>query len=81
MEIKDLNAGRTFQTFYLNNTGSRWVNLDSFGNKELITLTTESGKLITRTAQFFETFGNFVRIQITYKGVRRMVFADTILED
>lgn len=78
---KDMSEGREFKTYYLNNSGSRWVNLDSFGNKELITLTTESGKLITRTAQFFESFGNFVRIQITYKGIRRYVFSDTILED
>lgn len=78
---KDMSEGREFKTYYLNNHGSRWVRLDSFGNKELITLQTESGKLITRTAQFFESFGNFVRIQITYKGIRRYVFTDTILED
>jgi hypothetical protein len=79
--IKDVNEGRSFTTYYLNNTGSRWVNMDSFGNKQLITLFTTSGKPITRTIQFFESFGNFGRMQITYKGKRMFVFADTILED
>jgi hypothetical protein len=70
-----------YNTFYLNNTGSRWVNIDRFGNKDKITLETKSGKLITRTCQFYEQFGNFATIQITYKGKRMMVFADTVLED
>ena len=71
----------TYTTYYLNNTGSRWVNLDKFGNKDKITLKTETGKLITRTCQFHEQFGNFVRTQITYKGQRMFVFSDTTLED
>ena len=70
-----------YNTYYLNNTGSRWVLLDRFGNKDKITLTTQSGKLVTRTCQFYEQFGNYATIQITYKGKRRMVFADTVLED
>ena len=71
----------SFKTYHLNNSGSRWVNMDKDGNKEKITLTTNSGKLITRTAQFYEQFGNFARIMITYKGKRRFVLVDTILED
>lgn len=71
----------SFQTYYLNNSGSRWVVMDKDGNKEKVTLKTESGKLITRTAQFYENFGKFVRVMITYKGERMFVFTDTILED
>lgn len=80
---KDMSDGRGFKTYYLNNTGSRWVNMDDFGNKQLVTLETKSGKLITRTVQFYEAFGLFVRpmMQITYKGKRMKVFADTVLED
>jgi major membrane immunogen (membrane-anchored lipoprotein) len=70
-----------YATYYLNNRGSRWVNLDKNGNKDKITLKTKSGKLITRTAQFHESFGNFATTMITYKGKRMMVFADTKLED
>lgn len=81
MEIKDMNEGRSFKTFYLNNRGDRWIDVDEFGNKKLITLFTKSNKPITRTIQFYESFGNFARMQITYKGKRMFVFADTILED
>jgi hypothetical protein len=70
-----------YNTFYLNNTGSRWVRMDRFGNKDKITLETKSGKLVTRTCQFYKSFGNFATIQITYKGKRMMVFPDTVLED
>jgi hypothetical protein len=70
-----------YNTFYLNNTGSRWVNIDRFGNKDKIILETKSGRLITRTCQFYEQFGNFATVQITYKGKRMMVFPDTVLED
>lgn len=69
------------KTYYLNNTGSRWVNLDNFGNKDKITLETVTGKLVTRTCQFWEQWGNFAKCQITYKGKRRMVFTNTVLED
>jgi hypothetical protein len=68
-------------TYYLNNQGTRWVRMDKFGNKDKITLTTRAGQLVTRTVQFYEQWGNFVRIQITYKGTRMFVQHDTILED
>ena len=42
---------------------------------------TVTGKLVTRTCQFWEQFGNFATCQITYKGKRMMVFPDTKLED
>jgi hypothetical protein len=67
-------------TYYLNNSGSRWVNLTN-GKKEKITLKTESGKEITRTAIFFESFGNFASVCISYKGKKINVLTDTILKD
>ena len=81
MEIKNLNDGRNFKQYYLNDSGSRWVNMDETGTKDFVTLKTKSGKLVTRTVQFHEQFGNFSRMRITYKGKRMFVFADTILED
>jgi hypothetical protein len=67
-------------TYYLNNSGSRWVNLTN-GKKDKITLKTESGKEITRTAIFFESFGNFASVCISYKGKKINVLTDTILKD
>jgi hypothetical protein len=67
-------------TYYLNNSGSRWVNLTN-GKKDKITLKTESGKEITRTAIFYESFGNFASACISYKGKKINVLTDTILKD
>lgn len=69
-----------YTTHYINNTGTRWVKMDKFGNKDKITLTNAKGELVTRTVQFYEQWGDSVRIQITYKGTRMFVFPDTILE-
>jgi hypothetical protein len=66
--------------FYLNNHGSKWVVLTN-GKKEKITLQTKSGKSITRTALWYESFGNFAVVAISYKGKTIKVFADTLLED
>jgi hypothetical protein len=67
-------------TFYLNNHGSRWVCYED-GKKTTVTLETKSGKLITRTAIYYESFGNFATALISYKGKKISVFNDTILED
>lgn len=67
-------------TFYLNNHGSRWVHLDN-GKKSTITLETKSGKSITRTVIYYESFGNWATALISYKGKKISVFSDTILED
>ncbi len=64
-------------TFYLNNNGSKWVVLP----KEKLTFETKSGKTIQRTPIFFESFGNFATVKISYKGKRISVFPDAILED
>jgi S-adenosylmethionine hydrolase len=67
-------------TYYLNNYGSRWVNLEN-GKKTTITLETKSGNKITRTVIYYEAFGNWATALISYKGKKISVFSDTILED
>lgn len=67
-------------TFYCNNSGSRWVHLIN-GKRDTVTLKTKSGKEIVRTANFYESFGNFATVNIFYKGKRINVFPDTLLED
>lgn len=64
-------------TYYLNNTGSRWITLP----KEPMRFETKSGKTVTRTPIYFESFGNFAVVCISYKGKRLKVFADQKLED
>jgi hypothetical protein len=66
--------------YYLNNSGSRWVSYTN-GNKDSITMQTKSGKDITRTVSFWESFGNFALAHISYKGKKIRVFADELLED
>lgn len=68
-------------TYYLNNNGSRWVTYDKTGNKQKIQLETVSGKLVTRTVIFWESFGNYATACISYKGKKINVFTSTILED
>jgi hypothetical protein len=53
-------------TFYLNNTGHRWVNLTN-GKKDQI-FAYINGELIKRTAIYYESFGNFACACISYKG-------------
>lgn len=67
-------------TYYLNNTGSRWVEFKN-GRKPTITLETKNGYRVTRTVQFYEQWGNFALAYISYKGKRISVFSDTVLED
>lgn len=67
-------------TFYLNNSGTRWVNFTN-GVKDRINLTTESGKQITRTVLYYFSFGNFCGALISYKGKKVKVLSDSILND
>lgn len=67
-------------TYYLNNTGSRWITLIQ-GKKETINLTTKSGKSIVRTVILWESYGNSALAHINYKGKKIRVFADEVLED
>lgn len=67
--------------FYLNNTGSRWVILDETGRREQRTFETKSGAKVVRRVNFYEAFGNFATCNITYKGKKINVFADSELDD
>ncbi len=67
-------------TFYLNNSGTKWVAFED-GKKTTVTLETKSGKLVTRTVIYYEAFGNWATALISYKGKKISVFNDTILED
>lgn len=67
-------------TYYLNNTGHRWVVFED-GKKPRHTFTTSKGEQVTRTAIFYESFGNFATVCINWKGKRIKVFLDTILPD
>lgn len=67
-------------TYYLNNSGHRWV-VYTDGKKEKISLKTESGKTVERTVIFYESFGNFAVCCISYKGKKIKVFPDTVLPD
>ena len=60
---------------------TRWCYLDQFGRKDHITLKTESGKLITRTAQYYQIVAGEIKIYITYKGDGLLVTEDYILDD
>jgi len=59
----------------------RWCYLDQYGRKDHVTLKTESGKLITRTAQYYQIVNDEVKIYITYKGVGILVTEDYVLDD
>jgi len=77
----------TYKQVFVDKKAKRWVNVDEFGNKDTITLKTESGKPITRTAQYWQMF--FIptlresrpKCKISYKGMYRFVNESTILED
>lgn len=67
-------------TYYLNNSGSRWVVYNN-GKKPVHTFKTESGKDVQRTAIFYESFGNFGSVCISWKGKKIMVLLDSTLKD
>ena len=67
-------------TFYLSNSGHKWVNLTN-GKKDKITLYTKTGQPVVRTVIYYESFGNFATCRISYKGKKISVFPDTLLED
>ena len=59
----------------------RWFYVDIYARKNYFTLKTMSGKIITRTAQYYQQVGHDVRICITYKGKTRLVSKNEVLED
>ena len=60
---------------------TRWCYLDQYGRKDHVTLTTETGKLITRTAQYYQIVNDEIKIYITYKGDGILVTEDYVLDD
>ncbi len=73
---------KTLKTYYLNNTGHRWVNIESeSGRREMRNFKTTSGKTVQRRVIFYEAFGNFAVACISYKGKRIKVLLDQVLED
>ena len=67
-------------TYYLNNSGHRWVCFKN-GKKPKHTFKTASGASVERTAIYYESFGNFAVVCISWKGKKVKVFADQILQD
>jgi CYTH domain-containing protein len=81
-----------YRTYYLNDSRTRWIRVDKFGNKDKVTLKTKSGKLVTRTCQYYvrqlgaahiagDTPSLVDKIKITYCGNTMFVTASTVLED
>jgi hypothetical protein len=66
-------------TYYLNNQGSRWVIYEN-GKKPIHEFMSNNGETVKRTAIFYESFGNFATVQISWKGKKISVFLDTILK-
>ncbi len=74
-----MNSGTRTGMYYLNNRGDRWVVYEN-GQKPRHTFLTKTGRYVTRTAIFYESFGNFATIRINYRGQKLDVFPDTVLE-
>jgi len=63
-------------TFYLNNSGSRWIILEN-GCKPKVKVLFPDDHIEERTVLFFESFGNFAVIWISLKGKKQSFFQDT----
>jgi hypothetical protein len=70
-----------YRTYFLNDNKTRWINVDNVGKKDTITLKTESGRLETRTCQYWSNFTSGIKAKITYKRKVYFVTEDTVLED
>lgn len=66
-------------TYYLNTYGSRWVNYTN-GKKDVLNFKVEDGTTVQRTAIFYESFGNFAVVCISWQGKKIKVFADDVLK-
>jgi len=62
-------------TFYLNNNGSRWVNLTN-GEKDKFLLITPEGDKRIRTVEFYSQFGNHGYINFKFRGERLSRFPE-----
>ena len=58
-------------TFYLNNSGSRWVHYDENGKKEKVKVLFPNGRIEERTILYYESFGNFGSVCVSIKGVKK----------
>jgi hypothetical protein len=65
-------------TYYLNNSGSRWVVYEN-GNKPRHKFTTTTGETVERTAIEYRSFGNLGSVVISYKGKKINVLIDQLL--
>ena len=62
---------RSYQSFYLNNSGSRWITCDQNGSKvKANVFFPEQGGIRQYAISFFEAIGNFVVAYIRIKGQR-----------
>jgi hypothetical protein len=68
-----------FQTFYLNNSGSKWVQVNRLGKKPKVKVLFPDGTIKERTCLFYESFGNFALTCIYYKGKVHKFFQDSCL--
>lgn len=70
-----------YHTIYLNQNGSRWMNVDDEGKrKKLNILFPETGKIRAYSVEYWEAIGNFSVPVTKIRGKREclMEFADTI---
>ena len=66
-------------TYYLNNSGSRWVILED-GKRIKQTFQVEDGTTVERVVNHFSSWGNFATCNISWQGKKIDVFADTMLK-
>ncbi len=56
---------------YLNNSGSRWVEVNAQGKRDMeFVLVLPDGTRKARQADWYESFGNFAALAYRYKGKR-----------
>jgi hypothetical protein len=68
-------------TFYLNNTGSKWVILPRKTNMQVRLIDKAANYDKIRIVEYFEAFGNFATYNLKYKGKRISGFADSVDEN
>ena len=67
------------RTYYLNNSGSRWIVVDDKGRREQLEFTTDKGYRIKRRVVRYEQFGNYAIAVISWRGKLIRVFSDSKL--
>ena len=64
-------------TYYLNNSGSRWANYIN-GVKDQVKVLFPDGHIETRTALYYESFGNFNSTSVKIKGKIATYLQDSV---